>query len=54
MGIITPSTNMPSSKFVLPKNLGTTTTFEIKIGVQALRPDILSTLIRTISERRRN
>jgi hypothetical protein len=39
MGVIAPSTNMPSSKFVHPKNLGAikaNTTFEIKMGINHL------------------
>lgn len=39
MGVIAPSTNMPSSKFVHPKNLGAikaNATFEIKLSVKHL------------------
>jgi len=39
MGVVAPSTNMPSSKFVHPKNLGAikaNTTFEIKMGLKHL------------------
>jgi len=40
MGVLAPSTNMPSSKFVTPENLGAVkahTTFEIKMAVKHLQ-----------------
>jgi hypothetical protein len=39
MGVVAPSTNMPSSKFVTPQNLGAVqanTTFEIKMAIRHL------------------